>query len=75
MSDFNLQGKTKEEKGKWGCELSLVTPDGQVTKIESGFVFGTAEEASLALQFKIDELLESFGDDVEVVDRQEGILQ
>jgi hypothetical protein len=66
-----IYGSTKQEGNMWGAEIILTTPYGQ-TKLESGFIYSSDAEASEALRFKIDEVLEVLKDDITITSKTEG---
>jgi hypothetical protein len=71
--EFSLTGITRKKKGKWGCIITLKTPDGRETTLESDYKF-TETEAQRELKQKIEEVLIALGSecgDIEIVGRTE----
>ena len=64
MSDQNksvaLTGSVHAVGDKFNAKITLETPDGQVSSIESGPIYGTEAEARDMLAYNIDRLLKDF---------------
>lgn len=77
MSNFSLSGITLEKDGMWGCKITLQTPDGNFTTMESDYVFSTSDEAETNLRSTLNKLIETYEDDhdVKVLKMEESKLQ
>lgn len=60
MGNFNLTGQTHEfHQGRYRAKITLSTPDGRVTTLESDD-FDTTAEAEASMKATMDRLLEDF---------------
>lgn len=60
MKEFTIKGGVESAGDKWRAEIVLTTPDGRVTRIESGNIYATEQEAVDNLEFNIDRILRDF---------------
>jgi hypothetical protein len=72
---FTLNGGVEQKDFKWNAVVSCHTPDGKITKLESGYIYFTQKEAEFAMEQKLNDCLDVFKKDgVEVLARN-GITQ
>lgn len=64
--EFTLNGGVEEENGFWQAEILLKTPDGKQTKLESGFIYRTKDEAEEAMKLNLNRILSDFTTNHEV---------
>lgn len=79
VKEFNLTGIVSSEDDMcemWSASITLSTPDGKRTKIESGFCYKTEKEAKENMQANMDNILREFQKDgVEIVEKDGVKLQ
>lgn len=73
-STFELSGTTVNDGKMHGCIITITTPDGNITKLESGLIYDNEQHAAWAL--KLDDIIKEFTENhgVEVIDKHEGLV-
>lgn len=68
--EFSVKGGVAQQKGVWCGEVALHTPDGKITKLNSGFIYSTEAQAVAAMEEKLKEVLDELKKDgTEIVAR------
>jgi hypothetical protein len=72
---FILRGSIYKSGKKFGCEVTLSTPDLKKITINTGFIYSSSKEAKEALNEKLKEIQSNFAKhpNIVMIDKEEGI--